>query len=111
MDLDYQFIQMDAMTNPAVRFVSVRGKVWDNTNEEMAVAPTYANTAIALSRDDNMNGIPVRFPANLPSGDYHMIFYDAASPAKTDAYARWYRIGWLDKARELTYIKDMGPMA
>jgi hypothetical protein len=107
----YDFIQMDALTDPVVRFVNIKGKVWDNVAEDMVATGTYADTAIALARNTFINGIPVLFPEKLPAGDYHMMFYDAAAPANTDAYTRWYRIGWNDVQREICYCKDMGPMA
>ena len=105
------FILMDALTNPAVRFISVGGKVWDNVAKELVDSGTYADTAIVLAEDDFINGIPVKFPAEMPSGDYHMVFYDAAAPAKTDAYSRWFAIGWIQQGGEITYCKDLAPMA
>ena len=111
MPLKADFIEMTVITNPAVRFISVKGDQWDDANGVMATAPTYADTAITLAENANINGIPIFFPAGLPSGDYHMMIYDAAAPANTDAYDRWYRIGWAQQAREILYIKDMAPMA
>jgi len=108
---NFNFILYEALTNPAVRFVRVGdGWQWDDTNEVMAFTPTYADTAITLAENANINGIPVKVPAGLPSGVYNMIFYDAASPANSDAYSKLYRIEW--DGREIMGIpKDMGSMS
>lgn len=107
----YDFILMDVVTNPAVRFIDVKGKVWNNVTKAMVDAGTYADTAIILTKDAFINGIPVFIPEDLPAGNYHMVFYDAAAPANTDAYERWFVMGWNDNSRELCYVKDMAPMA
>jgi hypothetical protein len=58
--------------------------VWDDDAKALAASPTWAHSAIALTFSDDIGGHPVSIPSDLPSGEYHMLFYDAASPAKTD---------------------------
>jgi hypothetical protein len=105
------FINFDATANPVVRFIDIKGQIWDNVAGAMADVPTYADTAIALAENAFINGIPVQIPVGLPAGCYYMLFYSAASPANTDAYTRWYQINWNDKTREITYMRDLGPKA
>jgi len=91
----YHYINFQALTNPVVRFVRVAdGRQWDNVNEELSLIPTYANTAIDLTENAYINGAPVTIPAGLPNGEYYMIFYDAASPANSDAFTEVFWIAW-----------------
>ena len=91
----YHYINFQALTNPVVRFVRCsNGKIWDSVNSELSLIPTYADTAVALTENAYINGIPVTIPSGLPIGDYYMIFYDAASPENTDAFSSVFRIGW-----------------
>ena len=91
----YHYINYQALTNPVVRFIRLAdGMQWDNVNEEMALKLTYANTAVDLTENAYINGIPVTIPPGLPAGDYDMIFYDAASPANSDAFTECFRIAW-----------------
>jgi len=105
------FICYEALTNPVFRLVNAfSGWIWDNTNAVMALAPTYSDTAIATAEDANINGIPIVIPETVPPGDYDLLIYDAASPANTDAYSKWYRIAW--DGHQINGIpKDMGPMS
>ena len=107
----YDHIYYPALTNPVVRIVRVKdGKQWDDANQAMAEAPTYADTAIELTRIAAINGIPIEVPAAMPSGDFDMLIYDAASPANTDVFVRWYRIEWAGK-NIIGTPRDMGVMA
>lgn len=91
----YDLILYVQLTNPVVRFVRVAdGMIWDNVAGALAAAPTYADTAISLTLSTAIGGCPVTIPAALPEGDYDMLFYDAASPAYTDAVSVGKRIMW-----------------
>lgn len=94
----YSLIIYRVLTNPCMRLVQVAdGKIWDVTNNELAVAPTYADTDTTLSKDTNINGIPVTIPPDLPAGDYDMLIYDAVAPANTDIVELAKRIAWSGK--------------
>ena len=91
----YHYIVYAILTNPVVRYVRVAdGQIWDGSTLLLARAPTYANTAIALTRNTSINGIPVTIPTTLPDGEYDMLFYDSASPAETDTVSLGKRIAW-----------------
>jgi len=79
---------------------SFENKAWDNVAGALAAAPTFANTAIALTHDANLGCFPVTIPAAVPAGDYDLVFYNvaAASLAITDASSFGYRIGWNGQA-------------
>jgi len=92
---EISYINYQALTDPVVRFVEVgSGKQWDDENSELALKPTYGDTAIALAEDAYINGIPVRIPEDLPAGNYDMIFYDASTPDNADAFKSVFRIEW-----------------
>jgi len=108
----YNFINFDAFTNtPKYRLIETKGKVWDNVAKALSFTTVYANSLITLAENAVINGVPVTLPADLPTGDFYMMFYDAETPANTDAYTRWYRIGWNHKSKEINYMVDMGPMS
>jgi len=109
---DISFINFDAFTNtPVCRLIDVKGKQWDNANDVLDMAPTYADTVITLAENTAINGVPLQIPLLVPSGKYHLMFYDNAAPDNTTAYSRWYMIDWASDAREITCIRDMGSMA
>ena len=98
----FNLIVYKALTNPCVRFVRVAdGLQWNNTTLVLAATPTYAATAIVLTKNAYINGIPITIPAKLPTGDYDMLIYDAASPANTDAVSIGKRIAWNMKSGSL----------
>jgi hypothetical protein len=77
-----------------VRIVHARtGKIWDNVASVFSLTPTWANTAIALTFSQYIGGHPVTIPA-LPTGDYDLLFYDAAAPASTDTVEIAKRLKW-----------------
>ena len=109
--LAYNFINFDAFTNtPVYRLVAVKGQTWDNNALAMADAPTFANSLITVAVNAIDNTMRIKLPATLPTGEYHMEILDAAAPDKTTAFARWYLISWNDVSKEMTSLRDMGPM-
>lgn len=93
--MSYNIIIYQALTNPYVRFVRVTdGYIWDSDNEELAAAPTWADTAIILTKNDYIGGVPITVPADLPVGEYDILLYDSASPADTDEVVLGKRISW-----------------
>jgi len=95
----YDLIVYKALTNPYMRLVRViDGKQWDVAAGALNRTATWGDTDIALTDDtDHIGGIPVTIPATLPGGSYDMLFYDAASPAKTDTVEVGKRIEWNGK--------------
>lgn len=95
-----------AHTNFCYRLIAVHsGKQWDNTNLALSASPTYANTAISVSRDTAIAGFPITLPGTLPAGNYDFLVYNAASPANTDNPVLGYRIGW--NGKEITSIASI----
>jgi len=91
----YHHIEYRTLTNPKMRLVRrTDGAIWDAVNSQLATSPTYANTAITLTRNDNINGIPITLPSLLPAGEYDMLIYDVVIPSKDDEAAVIYRIRW-----------------
>jgi len=94
----YHLIIYRVWTNPCYRLVHVAdGKIWDVANSQLAAAPTWGDTDIQLATNNYIGGIPVTIPADLPPGDYDMLFYDAAAPAYTDVVELGKRIAWTGK--------------
>lgn len=87
-----------SITNPVFRLVRVANTmIWDDVNAALAAAPTWADTAIALTANNYIAGLAVTIPTNLPGGDYDLLVYDAASPAYTDTVIIGKRIRWTGK--------------
>ena len=63
------------------------GYVWDRTANDNAgglvAAPTATNTSIVATYNANRVSYDMALPATLPSGRYHIVFYNVAY----DAYA------------------------
>jgi hypothetical protein len=79
------FILYRPQTNWYVRFVRIADlQIWDNTNSRMDADPAWADSVVSLTFNEYVGGYPVTLPAGLPTGEYHMLFYDAAVPAATD---------------------------
>lgn len=88
-------IEYRTLANPKMRLVRrTDGAIWDNTNSRLATSPVYADTAITLTRDENINGIPIIIPSLLPSGEYDMILYDVVMPSNTDEAVAVYQFSW-----------------
>lgn len=88
-------IVYQSLTNPYMRLVRVAdGGIVAAADWSIALTTTWALSAITLTKDDLIGGIPVTISEDLESGDYDMLFYDAASPADTDAVQISKRIAW-----------------
>jgi hypothetical protein len=62
-------------------------KIWDNVAQELATAPTWADSAIAMTDAQSTGDYPVVIPSEVTAGhDYSVIIYLQAggSPANTD---------------------------
>lgn len=76
------------------RIVQTRtGKIWDNVASVLSLTPAWADTAIALTFSQHIGGHPITLPA-LPTGDYDVLFYDAAAPAYTDTVVVAKKLKW-----------------
>ncbi len=96
--MSYDFLIFRTYTNPVVRLVRIQtGKVFDDVNQVMSFAPTWADTAKALSKDTNIGGIPVKLSENMDGGEYDALFYDSASPASSDVVDFGLRLHWTGK--------------
>lgn len=90
----YHTIVYKSLTNPYLRIVRVGdGKIWNNTSKKFEAAPAWANTAISLTKNAYIGGIPVTLP-DMTGGDYHMLIYDNSSPADTDVVKLGKAIKW-----------------
>jgi hypothetical protein len=95
----YHYIEYQTLANPKLRLVrKADNKVWDNVNGVLSAAPVYANTAITLTKNTTINGIPITLPSTLPAGEYDMLLYDVASPTNTDEVVIGKRIQWTGKS-------------
>ncbi len=91
----YDMILHQDLSNPYMRLIRIiDGKIWDVTNSEATSSPAYSDTDVQLSKNTDIGGIPVMIPANLPAGEWYTWFYDAASPANSDAIEFAKRISW-----------------
>ncbi len=68
------------------------GYIYDVNAGAMAVAPSWANSVVALSWSTVPNCYPVNVPT-LPNGTYDLLFYNEVSPAEGDEvlYGQEYR--------------------
>ena len=70
-------------------------EAWNFTDEELqATVDTYAETAQAITRDDDLAGFPITVPSGVPVGWYDLLVYDVASPANTDNPVLGKRVYW-----------------
>jgi len=62
------------------------GKIWDNTNEEMATDPAWVDSVVTLTERGTTGQYPFNVPANLPTDNYDMVVYKQAgvNPANSD---------------------------
>ena len=91
----YSLIIYQTLTNPYLRLVRVAdGGIAHKTTAVLSTTTSWANSAKTLSKNSVIGGIPVTIPEVLEAGDYDMLFYDAASPADTDAVQIGKRIAW-----------------
>ena len=91
----YSLIVYQPLTNPYMRLVRVGdGSVVVAATGVVSKTTAWADSVITLAKNAIIGGIPVTIPANMPAGDYDMLFYDAAEPADTDAVQIGRRIAW-----------------
>lgn len=65
------------------------GYIWDNTNEELAANPAWADMAISMTEVGTTGQYKVEIPAAVPAGIYEVVIHKQAggSPAKEDDVA------------------------
>ena len=89
----YEMIVYGTYTAPYYRLVRVSDlKVWDQDALALAVAPTYNETDVTMTKDTNVVGYPIDLPSVLPAGDYDFLVYDNAAPVNTDTVQVAYRL-------------------
>jgi hypothetical protein len=104
--MNHHHIIYGAYSNFQYRIIRVIDLLqWDFSAEALAAAPTYANTANAVSRDAYVAGFPISLPSGLPGGEYDLLIYDAASPANTDNPSLGRRITW--NGNQITSIREV----
>jgi hypothetical protein len=91
----FSLIVYQSLTNPYVRFIRVNdGGIVAAATGVVSLTTAWATSALSLTKNDLIGGIPVTIPEDMPCGDYDMIFYDAAAPADSDAPVLGKRIAW-----------------
>lgn len=102
------------ITNFVYRLVRVTdSKAWDDVNGELSASPTWADTAISVTKNNYIGGFPIDLTsdlsASLPPGDYDLLIYDSASPASSDTVELGKRISWTGKQLIITDpdVKDI----
>lgn len=94
----YSLIVYQTITNPYMRIVRVAdGAVMVAATGAVSKTTAWASSYTTLSKNAVIGGIPVTIPETLPAGDYDILFYDAASPADTDAVQFGRRFAWAGK--------------
>lgn len=98
----YDTIIYGVLTAPYARFIHyATGRIWDVTNSVLSATPTYNQTDVALTYDGTyIGGTPVKIPAALPAGEYHMLIYDNAAPVIADAVVVGKHIGVINSVAE-----------
>lgn len=91
----YSLIIYQSLTNPYMRLVRVAdGGIVAAADWSTSTTTAWGDSDITLTKNDLIGGIPVTISEDLEAGDYDMLFYDAASPADTDAVQIGKRIAW-----------------
>lgn len=91
----YSLILYKTITNPYYRIVRVAdGAVMVAATGAISKTTSWATSYTTLSKVTLIGGIPVTIPDGLPPGDYDILFYDAASPADSDAVQFGRRLAW-----------------
>ena len=91
----YSLIIYQSLTNPYMRLVRVAdGGIVVAATGAISTTTSWATSAITLTKNDLIGGIPVPIPGTVEAGDYDMLIYDAASPADSDAPQLGKRIAW-----------------
>lgn len=60
------------------------GIIYDNDSDELAAAPSWANSAIAMPEVSDKGQYPITIPDDVPAGNYDVVVYVGAAPANTD---------------------------
>lgn len=91
----YDLILYQGMTNPYMRLIRVGdGGIVNASTILISRTTAWGDSDIALASNALIGGIPVTIPKGLEPGDYDMLFYDASSPADSDAVKIGKRIAW-----------------
>ncbi len=91
----YSLIIYQVLTNPYFRVVRVAdGAIMTTLTGALSKTTSWATSYTALAKVTLIGGIPVTIPKGLEPGDYDMLFYDASSPADSDAVKIGKRIAW-----------------
>lgn len=91
----YSLIIYQSLTNPYMRLVRVGdGGIVIAATGLLSKTTAWGDSDMTLVKNALIGGIPVTIPSNLEAGDYDMLFYDAVSPADTDAVEIGKRIAW-----------------
>lgn len=94
------------LTSPKLRLINPSLlKAWDNVAVVLSATPAWANTAITLTYDAYLGGIPIVIPAALPAGEYDALVYDSASPSSGDAIQISKTIYW--DGTSITRMQDL----
>ena len=94
----YSLIVYQTLANPYYRIVRVAdGFIMAASTGLIAIDTSWANSYTSLAKGTLIGGIPVTIPTALPPGDYDILFYDAGSPADSDAPSFGRRIAWSGK--------------
>lgn len=56
----------------------ISGKIWDNTNEELADNPDRVDSAVSLTETGLHGQFDIISPADLPAGNYDVVVYNQA---------------------------------
>ena len=91
----YSLIIYQVLTNPYFRVVRVAdGAIMTTLTGALSKTTSWATSYTALAKVTLIGGIPVTIPEGLPPGDYDILFYDAGSPADSDAVQVGRRLAW-----------------
>ena len=95
MSKKYDIIIYQSLTNPYMRLIRVAdGGIVAASDWSTSKTTAWGDSDITLTKNDLIGGIPVNISSDLEPGDYDILFYDAASPADSDAVQLGKRIAW-----------------
>ncbi len=94
----YSLIIYQSLTNPYFRVVRVAdGSIMVAASGVLSKTTSWATSYTTLSKVTLIGGIPVAIPTGLENGEYDILFYDAGSPADSDAVQVGRRFAWSGK--------------
>ncbi len=68
--------------------------VWNRSTGAFSASTPWANSALILTHSAIVGGHPVTLSSALPVGSYDVLFYNAATPADSDALQVGKRISY-----------------